>query len=296
MKKLLFALILITCSTFFPGQVSAAPVLIQSCSNATFSASNFISCTLGSSVGAHHHLIVSAVTYDNFCPSTTGMADTLGILLPARAIGSAACSTLSGHSLSLQHYCVETKTTTGSDTISMQDNTGSGTSGVYLIVAEYSGLFESGAAGGDCAAELDGTSTNNGTTGPSIGTNNVTTANANDLIIASAWYYGPGTTTTLTAPGSYTSEVYYNTCTGCTNQVSHMFTDRIVSATGTYSGTFTEGTTSTNWLVVQAALKVASSAASYHHRPQVIHYHLPSHGSPLLFARVAIKNLFSEGD
>jgi hypothetical protein len=248
-----------------PSQAS----LVQSCANAQFDGTP-IGCTLPSSVGAHHHLVVTSVVFNVLCRNDE-LSDTLGLMVVAATsyLLTSNCQALGSNNLTLNIYCVQTQTTTGAETFSASDQ--AGRSGVYIIVAEYSGLTEAAATS---ICTQDGAGSNNGnTSGATFATGNLTTSNANDLLISSAWYYSIGNTTGLTVNAPYVSEVYYNTCTNCSNQVSHMLADRTVSATGTYQGTFNGAQAATDWMAVQVALPTGPTTiipAKRKHPPYII--------------------------
>lgn len=228
---------------------SKAQTLIQTCSNASFG--DGANCTFPNPVGAHHHIITSVVTYDGACGSGGSLTDTLvgghyGI--------ETDCANYSGNFLSMTLYCVNTRTSSGSDTLQPAGLFGGG----YLVSAEYSGLATTGLAGDQCA--VDGHSGAGSTTAGSgpITTGSITTTIAGDLLVTSGWYYLTANAG-LTVPTGYTSEVYYNTCTGCSNTVAHMLADKIGASIGTYAPTFAMAT-SGNWIGTQAAFLLSAPA------------------------------------
>jgi hypothetical protein len=245
MKKLLRFLPLAFLPLLAPTS-KAQVTLIQTCAAASFGAG--ANCTFASPVGTNHHIIVSVVTYGGFCNQQT-FNDSLGLAYTEIIF---KCANFSGNFLSMGLYCVNTQSSSGSDTLSPAGFFGGG----YLASGEYSGLAHSGAT-----CSLDGSNGAGSTTSGSgpITTGSVTTTLSNDLLVAAGWYYLTANAG-LTAPTGFTSEVYYNTCTGCSNQVAHMLADKTVSV-GTYTPTFAMATTG-NWIGIQVAFVSIPPAAT----------------------------------
>jgi len=242
--RILLPAILFLC---WPSGSKAAP--IQSCNIAFFS-SGTVQCTLNG-VGSNHALILSVVTFSSAC-DTTIISDTFGFSWGSAEV-THQCTPFSGNQLTINIYCARTQGSSGNDTFT---ETASGAGG-YLIVTEYPNVLGSG-----LTCTPDGFNSAGNTTAGPITEGSITTTNATDLLIATGWYVGTANAG-LTTPASYTQEVYYNTCSGCSNQVAHMFSDRSPGSTGTFSPTFTMATTGT-WLGIQVAFTPANPPPAKH--------------------------------
>ncbi len=115
-----------------------------------------------------------------------------------------------------------------------------------LYIAEYSGL----------TCNVDQSATGSGTSGTTLQTSSTpTTTNANDLLVAVA---GSTLGGVATAGSGYTLRQNDN---GGTAEYGG-FEDQTVTATGSYSGSMTIASSTTNWGMAMAALKGSSSGGA----------------------------------
>jgi len=119
---------------------------------------------------------------------------------------------------------------------------------INLDVAEYSGLDAALTTDGHTHGSTNGTNT--------VNTGSITTTNANDLIWTTCWDQTNAQTFT------YTSGFTGRNNNQNPDAETSVQADQIVSATNTYSNTFTGGTSSNDLLAIIIAIKAASSGAS----------------------------------
>jgi hypothetical protein len=152
--------------------------------------------------------------------NTTSAAFTLGVSDNINGAWSSAGSFFSAFNCQAQLFYF-LNASAGSPTLTITTST---SAVVGLAIAEYSGIASSGAID----VSPTGTAT---TSGAAFACPNVTTLNANDLILACLAYGGNQGTTTVSSP--YVLRVQNSTD-------GTLFGEQIVSSTGTYTGaTFT---------------------------------------------------------
>lgn len=156
-------------------------------------------------------------------------------------------------------YIFWAKVVSAGTTITITNN-GNGPASFCKVAEEYNGCDDVL----DVDSDKAGTSTTPGNSTPTSGTN--TTTNANDVILAC------GAKSTNTAPTSGPTSSYSTIVnqgvtgsgSGKNATLSHfqVTADRIVTATGTYSTTWTFAA-SNNWEITQVCLKATASGTTY---------------------------------
>ena len=254
--------------------------LVQSVANACFGCGGPITLPFPSNVGANRTIIISTTFFYATCSNPAagppGVSD--NIIFPGGWAGTPGtgpvmqnvCLTFGSGFLINTLWCAQTGSSSGPMTVSLSIIGSPLTSGIGGIATEWSGLdlTQLGPGNPGCVSDPSATGSNNsGTGGTSFTTNNITTTNANDLIVASAWFYSSGNNTTLTVGAPYTNRASYICGSGvgdCANQVSHMIAAQAVSSTGTYGATFTGNHLATDWMTTQFAIKLANTNTPKH--------------------------------